>query len=268
MLKSKSRVMAVSAAAVVALLVAAAVPAFGQDRTWGGGSNGALPSGDLTWETPGNWSGDDFPDSSAENAIIGDATADRNISTGSDGKLEFGVQSQTAFEWTQSTGGVVSTITLNRDFETNGHTVINNNAIPGDGSNMIFDLIGHTWIRNEAGINMLADRIRYVTSAPGGILRSDTMGLDTGGSIGPGVTVSVAWGGSTIRGAWDPTSLIRGTASRFDFDQIRGAGLGNLQIGDPGFGVTLSIGWSFQQIHHGDRVRNANGPALGISVEL
>jgi len=43
---------------------------------------------------------------------------------------------------------------------------------------------------------------------------------------------------------------------------------GGVLIGDPGFGVTLSIGWSFQQIHHGDRVRNANGPALGISVEL
>lgn len=55
------------------------------ERTFGGGSNGALPSGTHTWEVDGNWTGDVYPNTggpTGANAIIGNASGNRVLSTG------------------------------------------------------------------------------------------------------------------------------------------------------------------------------------------
>ena len=51
------------AAVVGGVLLITAPAAFAAaDRTWGDGSNGPLTAGSMNWNTLGNWTGDDVPD--------------------------------------------------------------------------------------------------------------------------------------------------------------------------------------------------------------
>ncbi|MAE64227.1 MAG: hypothetical protein CMJ18_08115 [Phycisphaeraceae bacterium] len=205
------RVKAVSVAAVSALLIAAAGPAYGN---WLGGD------GLQSWSDPANWTGNVVPGSN-ETAVVGDAAADRTIQnvSGQVGSLD----------WTQTTPGVTQTIVLSGFFDTRLGGVIFN----GDGTNLIVDLNGNEWKRNEAVQHQFNDSATYISTLPGGIMGSDTIGVGANTTVGAGVIMQSASGGSTSRGTWHPTAVFRGTAPRFDLDQLQGSGLGTLLLGGP-----------------------------------
>ena len=220
----------ISAAAVGALLLAFAMPTIAQDIPWIGGD------GAKSYDNVANWTGGNIPDvggGAGENAVIGDAAADRTITLGAGAKTNI-----RQLKWTQSTGGVTQTLVLNRDFEADIGVAITNGANPGDGSNMIVDANGNRMEYNMVAVSMTDLELRFEDTAGGGQHFSDNIGIGATSSVGPGTTMLSGNGAARSRGTWDPTAVIKGSTSRFDFDQILGAGLGNLVIGDSNFGFT------------------------------
>jgi hypothetical protein len=210
MLYETSRLRKSVSVATVAALLAVAMPAFA--ATWN--------VGDGNWNTAGNWTPADVPDSGGEIATIGDAAADQTI-TGNATNIRH-------LEWTQTSDNVTSKLVMDRNFETNiAATTVSNT---GTNSNVIVDLNGFRWKLNRTATTTInsIQGLRIENSGVTGHLESDNIGLHTNSSVGPGVLMLSGSGEVRSSGSWDPTATLRGTQPRFDINFMDGTGLGNV----------------------------------------
>ena len=222
---------------LVILVAAWAHMAMAVEYTWVGGD------GTQTWENATNWDEAGYPDGSDDTAIIGNATADRFITTAN--ALTIGLIPT----WTQN-DDATNMIVLGGDMYTAGNLQCIQSNDSGNAMNMVIDLNGHTFRRRYTSVAVQdtgGSGYAMITSASGGTWQAGRLyQMPANAVIGAGVIVL---GDSTSRdyvnGIWDPTSIYWVTPNgRKDCYEIRApAGVGHLIIGDTNnaYSTTMSV---------------------------